>query len=396
MYGEVVAVLWAAGHVNAALELEGFWNELGREIPFSLYCGYPRESLGGSEHPGAVSAVCRLHTEVIGSPPVSGLDGSGLAADGLGGSGLDGTGLAAAAGRSGAADLVPPDDPLARAHWTDAARTFPGTRESPRAARVLVLEMLAPWRGQQLVADAALVVAELANNAVVHAGSEFGVTLVLSGDVLRISVDDALPLGAPHGSRWLPARPDHGLGVVAAMSDRWGVEPVASGKAVWAELLLPVQPTAYAPPAPPPPARPPPAPPPPAPPTPPAPRTPPLPGCVRDLTISVSPAALIVRSRTRNEPLVTTGAGVSGGIQRPGELPASPAPRQPAVARARSRALVSRRLRPGSSPTGKMMGHSSVTPTSASRLSCFSIPASVPVIARAPGDAAPSRSSSLR
>ena len=230
VYGEVVAVLWAAGHVNAALELEGFWNELGREIPFSLYCGYPRESLGGSEHPGAVSAVCRLHTEVIGSPPVSGLDGSGLAADGLGGSGLDGTGLAAAAGRSGAADLVPPDDPLARAHWTDAARTFPGTRESPRAARVLVLEMLAPWRGQQLVADAALVVAELANNAVVHAGSEFGVTLVLSGHVLRISVDDALPLGAPHGSRWLPARPDHGLGVVAAMSDRWGVEPVASGR----------------------------------------------------------------------------------------------------------------------------------------------------------------------
>ena len=33
VYGEVVALLWAAGHVNAALELEGFWNELGREIP---------------------------------------------------------------------------------------------------------------------------------------------------------------------------------------------------------------------------------------------------------------------------------------------------------------------------------------------------------------------------
>ena len=63
MYGEIVALLWAAGHVNAALELEGFWNELGREIPFSLYCGYPRQSVESSQHHGAVSEVCRLHTD---------------------------------------------------------------------------------------------------------------------------------------------------------------------------------------------------------------------------------------------------------------------------------------------------------------------------------------------
>jgi MEDS: MEthanogen/methylotroph, DcmR Sensory domain len=226
VYGEVVAVLWAAGHVNAALELEGFWNELGREIPFSLYCGYPRESVGDSEHQGAVSEVCRLHTGVLGDSPISGL-------------------AAAPAGDPGhPADLVAAGDPLARAHWTDAARTFPGTRESPRAARVFVLEMLAPWRGEQLAADAALVVGELANNAVMHARSEFGVTLVLSGGVLRISVDDVVPLGQPNGSRWLPARPDHGLGVVAAISDHWGVEAMAGGKAVWAELPLPDPPTA--------------------------------------------------------------------------------------------------------------------------------------------------------
>ena len=240
VYGEVVALLWADGHVNAALELEGFWNELGREIPFSLYCGYPRESLGGSEHQGAVSEVCRLHTEVLGDPPVGDLARPGLARPGLARGDLARGDLA----RSRAADLVPSEAPLVRAHWTDAARTFPGTRDSPRAARAFVLEMLAPWRGAQLVADAALVVAELANNAVLHAGSEFGVTLVLSGDVVRISVDDAVPLGYPHGSRWLPARPDHGLGVVSALSDRWGVEPMGSGKAVWAELPLPVQPTA--------------------------------------------------------------------------------------------------------------------------------------------------------
>jgi hypothetical protein len=50
IYGEVVALLWAAGQVNAALELEGLWNELGREIPFSLFCGYPRHLVDGSQH----------------------------------------------------------------------------------------------------------------------------------------------------------------------------------------------------------------------------------------------------------------------------------------------------------------------------------------------------------
>ena len=71
VYGEVVALLWAAGHVNAALELEGFWNELGREIPFSLYCGYPRQTVESSQHHGAVSEVCRLHSEVVGAPAPS-------------------------------------------------------------------------------------------------------------------------------------------------------------------------------------------------------------------------------------------------------------------------------------------------------------------------------------
>ena len=33
VYGEVVALLWAAGQVNAALELEGLWNELGLADP---------------------------------------------------------------------------------------------------------------------------------------------------------------------------------------------------------------------------------------------------------------------------------------------------------------------------------------------------------------------------
>ena len=214
VYGEVVALLWAAGHVNAALELEGFWNELGREIPFSLYCGYPRQLVESSQHHGAVSEVCRLHSSVVGAPPPT-----------------------ADAGRP--RDRVTAGSPPARASWADAARTFGGTRYDPRMARAFVLEMLGPWRDEQLAADAALVVTELATNAVLHAASAFSVSLLLSEDVIRISVEDGVPVGHPDGNRWLPATPGHGLGVVAAMAVRWGVETDTVGKSIWAELPLP-------------------------------------------------------------------------------------------------------------------------------------------------------------
>lgn len=211
IYGEVVALLWAAGQVNAALELEGLWNDLGREIPFSLFCGYPRHLVDSSQHQGAVAEVCRLHTAVVGRP------------------------LAGASVTGGSAA----GDPMGRVHWADVTRTFAGRREDTRAARGFVLGMLGPWRAEQLAADTALVVTELATNAVVHAGSAFSVSLTLSGGAIRISVGDTLPLGPRGADQELTAAPGHGLGVVAAMATRWGVETVPGGKAVWAELPLP-------------------------------------------------------------------------------------------------------------------------------------------------------------
>ena len=211
IYGEVVALLWAGGHVNAALELEGLWNELGREIPFSLFCGYPRHLVDSSQHQGAVAEVCRLHTAVVGRP-MAGASVTGGSAAG---------------------------DPMGRVHWADVTRTFAGSREDTRAARGFVLGMLEPWRGEQLAADTALVVTELATNAVVHAGSAFSVSLALSGGAIRISVGDTRPVAPPGTDQELAAAPGHGLGVVAAMATRWGVETMPGGKAVWAELPLP-------------------------------------------------------------------------------------------------------------------------------------------------------------
>ena len=54
VYGEMVGLLWAAGSVTAALEVEDLWNmALGAGL-FSLFCGYPIDVFGkefqGSRH----------------------------------------------------------------------------------------------------------------------------------------------------------------------------------------------------------------------------------------------------------------------------------------------------------------------------------------------------------
>jgi hypothetical protein len=111
------------------------------------------------------------------------------------------------------------------------------------------------WGIAGLADDVALVVTELAANAVRHARSGF--TVILSSrpdrpprpgrpsrasrsDVVRISVRDASPLppsAASQSGSALPVAPLHGLGAVNAMASHWGVESLgSSGKTVWVEL----------------------------------------------------------------------------------------------------------------------------------------------------------------
>ncbi|HKO27753.1 MAG TPA: MEDS domain-containing protein, partial [Solirubrobacteraceae bacterium] len=61
-YGEMVALLWDAGHVLGAIELEKLWNSLAVELSFSLFCAYHVHSVAGDEHADALREVCRLHT----------------------------------------------------------------------------------------------------------------------------------------------------------------------------------------------------------------------------------------------------------------------------------------------------------------------------------------------
>jgi hypothetical protein len=187
-YGEMVALLWDDGLVNAAVQLEALWNELGRRHSFSLFCGYRADSV--SRDIGAFAELCRLHQAIVGPSAAS----------------------------------------------PDIVRTYPFSRQAPATARHFTVATLCEWGLADVVDDAALVVTELAANAIVHAGSGFTVILSARGNVLRIAVRDGCPLPAEGQAALMPI-PLHGLGAVDALAVRWGVESLGkAGKTVWVDV----------------------------------------------------------------------------------------------------------------------------------------------------------------
>jgi MEDS: MEthanogen/methylotroph, DcmR Sensory domain len=66
VFGEMVALLWDFGQVNAAIEVEAMWNELAAQYSFSLLCGYSADSVRGDQHQDALAEVCRVHARVAG------------------------------------------------------------------------------------------------------------------------------------------------------------------------------------------------------------------------------------------------------------------------------------------------------------------------------------------
>ena len=68
VFGEMVSVLWDSGLVNAAIEVEAMWNELGGQYPFALLCAYSARLVSGDRDHDALAEVCRLHTAAVGTP----------------------------------------------------------------------------------------------------------------------------------------------------------------------------------------------------------------------------------------------------------------------------------------------------------------------------------------
>lgn len=88
----------------------------------------------------------------------------------------------------------------------------------------------------ELVHAAELVATELATNALLHGVGRVVATVAPVDGGVRVEVVDGshrAPLVGPPSSEGLTGR---GLAVVARLATRWGCEPTAGGKVVWAEV----------------------------------------------------------------------------------------------------------------------------------------------------------------
>jgi anti-sigma regulatory factor (Ser/Thr protein kinase) len=119
------------------------------------------------------------------------------------------------------------------------AAEFGAEREAPgQARRMLVAALRRGGCDERLIQDAALVLTELAANAVLHACSPFSVSVSSGDSTLRIVVGDSRPLDSVRAGRELIPRPGRGLGLIDAVSACWGTSGASGGKVVWAELRL--------------------------------------------------------------------------------------------------------------------------------------------------------------
>ncbi|MEP6573604.1 MAG: MEDS domain-containing protein [Gemmatimonadota bacterium] len=68
-FGELVGLLWKAGELAAAIELEVFWNQLLKQHSFRLFCAYPIDIFGGEFRIGNLSSLLSAHTHFFSSNP---------------------------------------------------------------------------------------------------------------------------------------------------------------------------------------------------------------------------------------------------------------------------------------------------------------------------------------
>jgi anti-sigma regulatory factor (Ser/Thr protein kinase) len=121
------------------------------------------------------------------------------------------------------------------------SRRFPAVPESTRAARRFVLQ--AAGDVPPALQDAiAVMVAELAMNAVQHAGTEFEVIIERAGATMRVEVTDSgggrpavHPMPPPQSLR------GRGLPIVDSLAQAWGVipSPRGPGKSIWFQISMP-------------------------------------------------------------------------------------------------------------------------------------------------------------
>lgn len=197
LYGEMVALLWVKGDVLGAIKLEELWNDLGRQRPFSLMCGYAEHAVACD--PQAADRVRCLHTSVV--PGRASRSGAGLGPR------------------------------------VERATKLPLGSDAPLVARRLLADTMSECgHTKEKLDEAQLVISELVTNAVIHARTPVAVAIRSEPSVVRVAVHDfdtTTPTPTAPG-------PSTGLGMglrlVEALAVDWGVQPTADGKTIWAEL----------------------------------------------------------------------------------------------------------------------------------------------------------------
>jgi anti-sigma regulatory factor (Ser/Thr protein kinase) len=116
-----------------------------------------------------------------------------------------------------------------------AVRRFTAEPASARMARRWAAGVARDW-GMAEVETLALLTSELATNAVVHAKSEFEVTLTIGLERVRVEVADSDPRVPVVLTMSIDGTAGRGLGVVQALATAWGFAERTPGKAVWFEL----------------------------------------------------------------------------------------------------------------------------------------------------------------
>jgi anti-sigma regulatory factor (Ser/Thr protein kinase) len=123
-------------------------------------------------------------------------------------------------------------------HWSHQMR-LPAEVESVPRARHFVCSLLIDHRFSNLVEDVALVVSELATNAVRHANTPFTVALEQVGRSVLLTVSDGSPALPVRRAKDLFGAGGRGLTIVDLVSRDWGVtRRPGEGKSVWVSFAL--------------------------------------------------------------------------------------------------------------------------------------------------------------
>jgi histidine kinase/DNA gyrase B/HSP90-like ATPase len=129
-----------------------------------------------------------------------------------------------------------------RPQWPRRRLVLPAADTSPARARALAGDACLAWDLPRRLYPAMLIVSELTDNAIVHAGTDLTITMSLRRHTLHLAVQDhhrGLPQiieARPYRAGQLIEQRGAGLRLVRDAATAWGAIPCRVGKVVWATL----------------------------------------------------------------------------------------------------------------------------------------------------------------